>query len=188
MELNGKDVLSFVSHSFVCTIIYVDKCRFGNALFLKSFCIYHIAMVLWRNVNASCLKVFYRMVAAAVSVFHLMCVSACCKCHELMSKANCKDRYIRFVKFTDFFYNSSTFFRVSRSIAQHDSVRSIFQDLFCRCQCRIDCHLTSSFIQRMCDVTFCSKVHECYFWSVTFEYFFFFAGNFFNYFSCCICF
>ena len=39
MELNGKDVLSFVSHSFVCTIIYVDKCRFGNAFFLKCFCI-----------------------------------------------------------------------------------------------------------------------------------------------------
>ena len=39
MELNGKDVLPFVSHSLVCTIIYVDKCRFGNAFFLKCFCI-----------------------------------------------------------------------------------------------------------------------------------------------------
>ena len=64
-----------------------------------------------------------------------MCVSACCKCHKLVSEADCKDRYIRFVKFTDFFYNSGTFFRVSRAIAQHDSVWSIFQDLFCRCQC-----------------------------------------------------
>ena len=46
MELYGKDIFTFVSHSFVCTIVYIDKCRFCNTFFLKGFRINHVSMVL----------------------------------------------------------------------------------------------------------------------------------------------
>ena len=99
------------------------------------------------NIYSSCLKVFNRMISASVTVFHLMGVSACCKSHKLMSKTDGKDRYIRVVKFFDLFNNRSTFLRISRSVAEHDAVRIVSKDLFCRCQSRVNSNLASSLIQ-----------------------------------------
>ena len=47
-KLYASDVpiFAFISHSFVCTIVYIDKCRFCNTFFLKGFRINHVSMVL----------------------------------------------------------------------------------------------------------------------------------------------
>ena len=82
-----------------------------------------------------------------LTIFHLIGISACCKCHQLMSKTDCKNRNIGIVKFLYFFNNRSAFFRVSRAIAEHDSVWMISKDLLCRCKSRVNSYLTSALIQ-----------------------------------------
>ena len=114
---------------------------------LKSLCVYNVAMVLGGNIYSSCLKVFNRMISASVTVFHLMGVSACCKSHKLMSKTDGKDRHIGVIEFLDFFNNRSAFLRISRAVAEHDAVRIVSKDLFCRCQSRVNGNLASSLIQ-----------------------------------------
>ena len=89
---------------------------------------------------------------------------------------------------TDFFYYSSTLLRVSRTIAEHDSVRVVRKDLFCRCKCRIDGYLAASLIQGTGDIALRAEVHESYFWSIALENVLLTAGNFLDYFSSCICF
>ena len=144
-------------------------------------------MVLGGNVYTAGLQIFDRVVAAAMSVFHFVRIRTGCQCHQLMSEADCKDRDIGIVQFADLFNNGSTFFRISRSVGKHDAVRIGCQNLFRRCQCRINCNLTSSFIQGTCNVSLCSQVKKCYFRSVSFQDVFLCAGHFFYHFACIIC-
>ena len=46
MELHGKDVFACVSHTFVGTVIYIDKSRFRNTFLLKCLRINHISVIL----------------------------------------------------------------------------------------------------------------------------------------------
>ena len=83
---------------------------------LKTLCVYHVAMVLGGNIYSSGLQVFNRMIAASVTIFHLMGICARCKSHQLMSKTDCKDRHIRIIEFFDLFDNGRTFLRISRAV------------------------------------------------------------------------
>ena len=84
------------------------------------------------------------MVTSAVAVLHLVRVSSRRKRHELMSQADCKNRCIGFIQLADLCNDLLALFRVSRSVAQHDTVRVRRQNLLRRSMCRVYRHLTAS--------------------------------------------
>ena len=101
-------------------------------------------MILRRNVDAVRRQILDRMVTSAVAVLHLVRVSSRRKRHELMSQADCKNRCIGFIQLADLCNDLLALFRVSRSVAQHDTVRVRRQNLLRRSMCRVYRHLTAS--------------------------------------------
>ena len=85
--------------------------------------VYRVSVVLGGNVDAARLKVFYRVVSAAVAIFQLICICACGKSHELMSETDGKNRNIGFIKLSDFFDDLRVLCRISRAVGKHDPIR-----------------------------------------------------------------
>ena len=115
MELNCEDILVHILKSLISAIVDIYKCRLSH-IRVKFICVHHISMVLGRNINTACCKILNRMVSTSVSVLHLVCICACCKCHELMSEADCKNRHIAVIKLLYFLYNIYTLLWISRSV------------------------------------------------------------------------
>ena len=113
-----------------------------------------------------------------MTIFHLVRICTVCQCHQLMSKADGKDRHFTVIQLFDFLYNRSTFLRVSRTIGKHNAVRMICQNLFCCSQCRIYGHLTSTFVQISCNISLGAEIHQCYLWTIALQHIFFLAGYF----------
>ena len=76
--------------------VYIDKRRYGNFR-IQIVGVYHISVVLRRNIHSSGFQILDRMIASSVTVFHLMGIRTGCQCHQLMSQTDCEDRCVGLV-------------------------------------------------------------------------------------------
>ena len=100
------------------------------------------------------------MVSPTVAVFHFKGIRTCRKRHKLMSQTDRKDRNIGLIQLADLLDNTGTFLRISRSVAQHNTVRCIRDDLFRRGECRVNRNITASRCKRSCNIFLCSKIEQ----------------------------
>ena len=96
MELNRKNILADIFKALVCSIVNVDKCRFGN-IRIQCIRINNISVILGRNINTVRLKILNRMISSTMSVFHLVRIRSGCQCHKLVSETDCKNRHITLI-------------------------------------------------------------------------------------------
>ena len=91
VELYGENVLAGVGQALVGTVVDIDKCgnRYGR---IQLVGIYHLSMVLRRNIYSSGHQILYRMVASSVSIFHFVGICAGSQSHQLMSQTDCENR------------------------------------------------------------------------------------------------
>ena len=115
MVLYSKNVLSGVGQPLIRSIVDILKRRYGNGR-IQIVGIHDISVVLGRNVNAPVREITHRMVAAAVSLFHFMCIRAVRKRHQLMSETDRKDRDIGCIELSDLLNHRCALLRVSRSV------------------------------------------------------------------------
>ena len=146
MELYGENVFpTYAIPSFVPSLTLTNA---GFAIFSdpRVSGIYHIAMILGRNVNTVCCKSFNRMVSSAVSIFHLMGVSACCKCHQLMSKQIAKIGVSDSYSFLISLIISVHSFGSPGPLLNMIPSGFVLKDFFCGCVSRINGHFTATII------------------------------------------
>ena len=68
------------------------------------------------------------MIAAPVSVFHLVSVGSGGKGHELMPQADCKNGNLGVIQLFDLRYDGGALLGVSGAVAQHNAVGGVRND------------------------------------------------------------
>ena len=114
MELHGEHGLSVINYSLNGLIVYVYAVNFG--VIRQPLAVYHIAVVLRREVGPVFIKEFDRVICAPVTVLHSFGLAAVGKCHKLMAEADCKGRYAVIVKLLYLFDYIDAFRRIAGAV------------------------------------------------------------------------
>ena len=159
MVLHSKNILARIGKPLIGSVVHIYEGRncYGR---IQLVGIYHIAMVLGRNIYSPRLQILHRMVSSPVSVFHLMGIPSHGKSHQLMPQADRKDRDIRVVQLPDLPDDRCAFLGIPRAVAEHDAVRLRRNDLLRGSLGGIDRHLTASFRKGAGNVGLGPKVQQ----------------------------